>query len=154
MAICDSKGHFRLAELAEGSAVLEAYAPDVGRARVSGIRVVSGRTTDRVKITLARDAAPSGEPVTTGGVAITLGETAAGLEGPEVVVVAVADASEAERAGLVANDTIVEVAGVVPKSMTDARARLSGPVQDDVLVKVRRGDRTLILRVPREAVRR
>lgn len=154
IAVCDSKGHFRLGELPEGSVVLEAYAPDVGRAHLSGIRVVSGRTTDRVKFTLSRDASPSGEPLATGGVAVTLGETAAGLEGPEVVIVAVADGSEAERAGLAPNDLVVEIGGLHPTSIVDARARLSGPVHDDVLVKVRRGERSLTFRIAREPVRR
>lgn len=155
MAVADPRGRFRLGELAEGTIVLEAYAPDVGRAHVTGIRVLAGRTTDRVRIVLARsEGGTASEPLATGGVAVTLGETAAGLEGPEVVVVAVSEGSEAERAGLAPNDIVTEVAGVRVQSITDARARLSGPVHDDVVVTIKRGDRAMRLRVAREPVRR
>ena len=154
MAVADPRGRFRLAELGEGSLTLEAYAPDVGRARITGVRVLVGRTTDSVKIHLLRGEPISAEPLTTGGVAITLGETAAGLEAAEVVIVAVSEGSEAERAGLAPYDLVTEVGGVAVRSITDARARLSGPVHDDVVVKVKRGDRALTLRVAREQVRR
>jgi len=154
MALCDAKGRFRLAELAEGSVVLEAYAADIGRAKKEKVRVSAGRTTEGVKIVLALDAVQPSEPLATGGVAVTLGETAAGLEGPEVVIVAVSEGSDAERGGLAAGDVVVEVAGAHPKSIVDARSRLSGPVHDDVVVKVKRGERVLTLRIAREQVRR
>ncbi len=154
MAMTDAKGRFVLTELSEGTIALEAYAADVGRARLGGVKVRAGRTTDDVKIVLARGEATPGEPLATGGVAVTLGETAAGVEGPEVVIVAVSENSEAERAGLVAGDVVLEIGGTHPKSITDARAKLSGPVHDDVVVKVRRGDRVATLRVTREQVRR
>jgi S1-C subfamily serine protease len=83
-----------------------------------------------------------------------LGEATAGLETPEVILVAVTEGSEAERAGLAVGDVLVEVAGVRVTSLAEARARLSGSVRDDVLVNVRRGERSLVLRVPREPVRR
>ena len=154
MAVADSKGRFRLGELAEGATMLEAYSPDVGRAHVTGVRVLAGRTTDSVKIVLMRGEAVIADPLATGGVAVTLGETAAGLTAAEVVIVAVAEGSEAERAGLLPNDLVAEIAGARVSSITDARARLSGPVHDDVVVKVKRGDRLVSLRVPREQVRR
>lgn len=154
MAVADPKGRFRLGELAEGATTLEAYSPDVGRAHVANVRVLAGRTTDAVKIVLVRGEAASADPRATGGVAVTLGETAAGLTAAEVVIVAVAEGSEAERAGLLPNDIVSEVAGARVTSITDARARLSGPVHDDVVLKIKRGDRPLTLRVPREQVRR
>lgn len=156
MAVSDAKGRFLLNELAEGNIVIEAYAPDVGRTRVTAIPIRAGRTTDNVKITLTRDEPGSNpsEPLATGGVAVTLGETAAGLEGPEVVIVAVASSSEAERAGLQVNDLVMEIGGKKPKNIVDAREKLSGPVHDDVVVKVKRGERVVTLRVAREQVRR
>lgn len=154
MAVADGRGRFKLAELAEGTVTLEAYAPDVGRGRRTDVRVLAGRTTDRVKIVLQRGEPTGKEPIATGGVAVTLGETPAGYDMPEVVVVAVAEGSEAERAGLLVNDVLVEVAGTHPATIADARQRLAGPVHDDVLVKVRRGERVIPLRVAREAVRR
>ena len=154
MAVTDGRGRFRLGELGEGTITLEAYAADVGRTRQSDIRVSAGRTTSDVKLVIARAEAGPKEPNATGGVAITLGETAAGLEAAEVVVVAVSEGSEAERGGLQAGDVLAEVGGVKVSSITEARARLSGPVQDDVLVKVRRGERVMALRIAREPVRR
>lgn len=153
LASTGSRGAFRLSELAEGETVIEAYAPDLGRGRTS-VRVLSGRTVSGITIVLTSDGPATAEAMATGGVAVTLGETAAGLERAEVVVVAVAEGSEAERAGIFANDTVLEVGGVPVTTIAEARARLSGPVHDDVLVKVRRASRTLSLRVPREPVRR
>jgi hypothetical protein len=153
MAVTDGKGHFRLGELDPGTITLEAYAADVGRARKTDVRVSAGRTTSDVKLVITREESPK-EPIATGGVAVTLGETAAGIEAAEVVIVAVAEGSEAERGGLAMGDVLVEVGGVKVSSITDARARLSGPVHDDVLVKVKRGERVVPLRISREAVRR
>jgi protocatechuate 3,4-dioxygenase beta subunit len=155
MAVCDPRGRFHLAGLGEGNVTLEAYAPDFGRARAT-VRALAGRTTDGVKIVLARadSASGGGEPLATGGVAVTLGETAAGLEGPEVVVVAVSEGSEAERAGLAVGDVVLEIGSAKVRSIADARARLAGPVHDDVIVKLKRSERVFSLRIAREAVRR
>lgn len=154
MATCDARGRFRLGELGEGTITLEAYAPDVGRARLGGVRILAGRTTDGLRIVVPRQEGGSREPLATGGVAITLGETAAGVDPAEVVVVAVSENSEAERAGLAVGDVLLEIGGAPVRAIDDARARLSGPVHDDVVVKVRRGEKVVTLRVAREAVRR
>jgi hypothetical protein len=153
IAVADDRGRFRVGELGEGTIALEAYAPDVGRARVEGIRTSFGRTTDGIKITL-RSASDerNTEPAAAGSVAVTLGEVSG--DPREVVLVAVADSSEAERTGLAPGDTLLEVDGVPVHSIAEARSRLSGPLGDDVLVKLRRGDRVESLRVPREPVRR
>jgi hypothetical protein len=151
-AVTDGKGRFKLGELPDGLVALEAYAADVGRVRRTDVRVNAGRTTDGVKLVITRGEASSKEPLATGGVAITLGETMG--DAPEVVVVAVSEGSEAERAGLAPNDVIVEVGGAKPATIVDARAHLSGPLHDDVFLKVRRGEQIVPLRVPREAVRR
>jgi hypothetical protein len=154
MAVTDAKGRFALHELPEGPITLEAYAPDVGRARQSAIKVVSGRTTVDVTITLAPDStdgASSRDPASGGSVAVTLGETGAPVD---VVVVSVAEGSEAERAGLAAGDVLASVDGVAVHSIAEARTRLDGPVADDVVLAVRRGEQPLTLRVTREAVRR
>jgi hypothetical protein len=149
-------GTFTLGGLAEGTAVLEAYSPDVGRGRLEGVRIVAGRTADRLRIVLAsqadaaRDAGASSAQAT-GSVAVTLGETGAPTE---VVVVSVAEGSEAERAGISPGDVVLDVDGAPTPTMAEARARLSGPISDDVLVHVRRGSATLALRAGREAVRR
>ena len=154
IAVTDSSGRFTLRELPEGMLTLEAYAPDVGRAHLPGVKVVSGRTTVRVRITLvagADDTAASSEPAASGNVAVTLGETAAPVE---VAVVSVTEGSEAERAGLLPGDVLVSVDGVAVATMAEARGKLAGPVADDVVLVVRRADQTLTLRAAREAVRR
>jgi hypothetical protein len=152
VAVTDGRGRFRLGGLDEGTVVIEAYAPDLGRARVEGVRVTAGRTATGVVLRLApEDAGKAVEPATSGGVAVTLGEVGGEVV---VVVVGVAEGSEAERAGLMPGDAILEVDGVPVGSISDARSRLSGPVGEDVVVVRRRGDRTESLRVPREPVRR
>jgi len=153
VALTDAKGRFKLGQLPEGTVALEAYAPDVGRARAEGVKIVSGRVTERVRITLARDAedAAAKSPSASGSVALTLGETG---EPVEVVIVSIVEGGEAERAGLAPGDVLATVDGAEVHSMADARARLSGPVANDVVVGVRRGDRSLSLRVTREAVHR
>jgi hypothetical protein len=154
IALTDTKGRFSLKQLPEGTITVEAYAPDVGRARVDGVKVVSARTTVNVRITLTRDTGEdtaSKGPAASGSVAVTLGETG---EPVDVVVVSVVPGSEAERAGLAPGDVLTAVDGAAVHTMDEARARLSGPVADDVLVGVTRGDRPLTLRVTREAVRR
>jgi protocatechuate 3,4-dioxygenase beta subunit len=154
-AVTDARGRFSLHQIAEGSVALEAYAPGVGRARSGDVAVTSGRVTDGIHLVVTPsvdDAQDSGDPsAASGGVAVTLGETSAPTE---VVVVSVVDGSEAERAGLATGDVLVAVDGAPVPRMQDARARLSGPIANDVLISVRRGDSALTLRVAREAVRR
>ena len=152
VVVTDARGRFKLGELAEGDVTLEAYAPDVGRVRTHAIKVVAGRTTIDVKITLEKtDDSKSADPAASGGVAVTLGETS---EPREVVVAAVAESSEAERAGLAPGDVLLEVDGARVHAIDEARAKLNGPLGDDVVVKLRRGERTETIRVARERVRR
>ena len=64
------------------------------------------------------------------------------------------DGSEAERSGLAQGDVILEIDGVAVRTIVDTRARLSGPLSQDVVVTRRRGDAIEAVRVPREPVRR
>jgi Carboxypeptidase regulatory-like domain/PDZ domain len=154
-AVTDARGRFSLGELPEGTITLEAYAPEIGRARVDGVQVVAGRTKSNVRIVLA-GGSPSGErangSAASGNIAVTLGET--GAVPPEVVVLSVAAGSEAERRGLAPGDVIVTVDGMQVRTIEEARERLGGPMSDDVVVKVRRGDREMALSIAREEVRR
>jgi protocatechuate 3,4-dioxygenase beta subunit len=150
LAISDAHGRFRLTELPEGSLAFEAFAADVGRGRAEGVRVVAGRSTDDTRITVKRDAEAAPELPTSGGVAVTLGETNA----DEVVLVAVSEASAAERAGLAPGDIVLEIDSHVVRTIAEARRSLNGPISDDVIVKLRRAEKALTLRVPREQVRR
>jgi C-terminal processing protease CtpA/Prc len=70
------------------------------------------------------------------------------------VVVTVAEGSEAERAGLLPGDVLSAVGDAKPSSMQDARSRLSGPLQTDVVVSVTRNGAPQRFSVLREAVRR
>jgi Carboxypeptidase regulatory-like domain/PDZ domain len=154
-AVTDAQGRFSLHQVAEGSVALEAYAPGVGRARSGEVAVASGRVTDGIHLVVtpnADDGPDASDPgAASGGIAVTLGETSAP---PEVVIVSVVDGSEAERAGVASGDVLLGVDGAPVQTMQDARARLSGPIANDVLLAIRRGDSALTLRVAREAVRR
>jgi len=70
------------------------------------------------------------------------------------VVVGVSENSEAERAGLQPGDVLLSINGDKPRTMHDARARLSGPLQSDVVLSVGRGGAVQKLSVLREAVRK
>ncbi len=153
VAVTDARGRFRLRDLPEGSVSLEAFAPDVGRARTE-IRIAPGETTRDVRFSLVAEASErTHEPSAAGSLAITLGETS---DPAEVVVVAVAEGSEAERAGLAPGDVIVSVGGDAIAAMAEARTKMSGPLGDDVLLVIRRAHASAseTLRVPREPVRR
>jgi C-terminal processing protease CtpA/Prc len=69
-------------------------------------------------------------------------------------VATVASGSEAERAGLLAGDRIVAVDGQRVSSAKEARARLFGPLGDDVVIEILRGQGTQKLRFAREKVQR
>jgi protocatechuate 3,4-dioxygenase beta subunit len=151
VAVTDAEGRFKLGELPEGELTLEAYAPDVGRARVSGVRVNAGRRTLNLRITVRKEEGESRDPGASGGVAVTLGETS---DPREVVLVGVAQGSEAERAGLAPDDVVLSVDGVAVHTIEEARGRLNGPLGDDVVMKVRRGASEETFRLGREQVRR
>jgi hypothetical protein len=153
IAVTDGRGRFHLGGLPRGTVTLEAYAPDLGRASAQGIPVTSGRPTTGIQIRLQRDKEDkSQEPAASGGVAVTLGETAG--DPREVVLVNIAEASEAERAGLAPGDVLLAIDGAPVHAMAEARARLAGPVGDDVVLEYRRGDATSSVRVGREPVRK
>ena len=150
VAITDGKGHFHLGELPDGILVLEAYGPDVGRARAE-VRVSAGGRPADVRMILGASSEGGSTPHAAGSVAVTLGEVSAARE---VVIVAVADGSEAERAGVLAGDVLLRVDDVPVHGIEEARARLSGPLGDDVVLELRRAAGVRSLRVAREPVRR
>ena len=88
-------------------------------------------------------------PPSSGGVAISLDDGPAG-----VGITSVATGSEAERAGLAVGDRILAVDGRAVANVKEAQARLFGPVADDVVVELSRGDQKQKLRVSRERVHR
>jgi protocatechuate 3,4-dioxygenase beta subunit len=149
----DREGRFVLGGLPEGSAVIEAYTADLGRAASDDVQVRAGRTTARVKITLPGDEARK-EPKGAGSLAVTLGE-----ERRSVVAVMVPPGSEAENAGIEPGDRLLAVNGRDVRSIEEARRRLTGPLSEDVIVLLARGDgehgeTRWLTRVRRERVRR
>ncbi len=150
--VTDAEGHFTLKGVKPGTVRLEAISAVIGRGIAAGIEVHSGRTTEDVRIVLNAPVSDD-ESLASGGIAVTLGERG-GSEGNEVVIVQVAEGSEAERAGLRVGDVLIAIDGVAPATMVEARARLGGPAGSDVVIEVDRDGTTVRLRAAREAVRR
>jgi protocatechuate 3,4-dioxygenase beta subunit len=153
----DREGRFVLRGLPEGEVALEAFTADRGRGYVDKVRVRAGQTTRDVKIVMPEEGAKPREPRGAGSLAVTLGETDGGKA---VVVVAVPPASEAEIAGIEPGDRLVSVNDHAVRSIEDARARLSGPLSEDVVLELARDASagapasTWRTRVRRERVRR
>jgi hypothetical protein len=151
VAVTDQNGAFNLQGLRSGATTLDVFSPDRGRASAR-VEVQGNRTQSGLRITL-RQTGSEQDPFAPGGVAVTLGERGAG-DALEIVIVTVAENSEAERAGLLPGDVISAVNDAKPSSMHDARARLSGPLQSDVVVSVSRNGSAQRFSVLREAVRK
>ncbi|HYP90322.1 MAG TPA: carboxypeptidase regulatory-like domain-containing protein, partial [Polyangiaceae bacterium] len=133
VAVTDGSGAFSLQGLASGSTTIDVFSTDHGRGSAK-VEVRANRTESGLRITLH----PTGseqDPFAPGGVAITLGERGSG-DSLEVVVVAVSENSEAERAGVQPGDVLTSINDAKPSSMRDARARLSGALQSDVVLGV------------------
>ncbi len=151
VALTDSDGHFLLGGVHPGTAQISAISSVSGRGSTHA-EVSSGHSVRGLRIQLSPHAVDS-DPVALGSVAVTLGErgTAPQLE---VVIVSVADGSEAEHAGVDAGDVISAIDGAHPTSMSDARMKLSGQPGSDIVIEVARGGAPLRFRVLREATRR
>jgi hypothetical protein len=146
----DARGRFKLVGLPEGNTVLDVYVPDHGRAKSDVVHVHAGQTSRDVRILVKKGEVDGGRSVAA-TVAVTLGETA---EPREVVIAAVAEGSSAERAGLQRHDVILAIDDRAARTMAEARKLLNGPRVDDVVIRLRRGERTLTLRVGRDPGRR
>jgi protocatechuate 3,4-dioxygenase beta subunit len=150
VAVTDASGHFTLTGVRPGRRTLEAFSALAGRGRAT-IEVTAGRVVDRVRIELSPS--EGDEPLGEAGVAVTLGER--GPQGhTEVVIVGVAESSEAERVGLAIGDVLATLDGKRVADMREARQRLAGRPGSDVLVEVERSGTRLTLRVARETLRR
>jgi membrane-associated protease RseP (regulator of RpoE activity) len=152
VVLTDGDGHFALSGVHPGMTLISVASSVSGRGSAH-VEVNSGHTARSVRIQLAPQGSGEAEPVASGSVAVTLGERGTAPL-VEVVVVSVADASEAERAGLQAGDVISAIDGAHPASMADARLKLSGQPGSDLVIEVSRASAPLKFRVPREAIRR
>jgi len=153
VVLSDRDGHFLLSGVHPGSATITAVSGAAGRGSVRGVEVSSGRTVRGLRIQPAPQGSEPEAPLAAGTVAIGLGERG-NAPNIEVVVVSVAESSEAERAGVEPGDVISALDGVRPTSMADARARLSGQPGSDIVLELTRASAALRLRVLREATRR
>ncbi len=154
VVVSDLDGHFVLPGVHPGTATITAVSSVAGRGSVRAVEVSSGRTARGLRIQLApQGTEPEAASLALGSVAIGLGERGS-APNLEVVVVSVAESSEAERAGVEAGDVLSALDGVRPTSMADARARLSGQPGSDVVLELARASGALRLRVLREAIRR
>jgi hypothetical protein len=150
VGVTDGSGHFTLTGIRPGRRTVEAFSAISGRGRSAAVEVSAGRVSDRVRVELSPSEGDEG--LSEGGVAVSLGER--GARGhAEVVIVSVAESSEAERAGLAEGDVLRAVDGRAVSSMQAARRSLSGRPGSDVLVEVARGSERLTLRIARETLR-
>jgi len=151
VAVTDANGAFSLQGLPSGATTIDVFSTDHGRGSAK-VEVRANRTESGLRITL-RPTGSEQDPFAPGGVAITLGERGSG-DSLEVVVVTVSENSEAERAGVQPGDVLTSINDAKPTSMRDARSRLSGALQSDVVLGVSRGGAAQRLSVLREAVRK
>jgi S1-C subfamily serine protease len=131
--------------------VLSAYAANIGRGSLRGVRVNAGEPATDLEIVLDPSHGER-EPSALMNVAVTLGERRVDAE-LEVVIVNVAAGSEAERAGVRQGDVLWSVDDEVVADMTDARELLGGSEGSDVILELERDGEALFVRVRREAVR-
>lgn len=151
MTLTDASGRFLLAGLPAGRVRLGALLARIGRGNADEIMVEAGRTTRGIRIRLT-EPADNDESLATGGVAITLSEGDSSTA-PELLVAQVASGSQAERGGLLVGDRLLNVDGHPPRSLREARERLTGRAGTDVLLEVARDGARLRLQLQREAVR-
>lgn len=147
--VSDAEGRYRLWPVAIGKVTLFATAPGVGKGQSEVIEILRDRDRDGVRIRL-NEALDDEEVLPAGStVAITLTEAAGAF-----VVSQIGHGSEAERAGLIVGDHLLSIDGVKPATIADARIRLAGPENMDLLLEIERRGARLRLRTVREQVRR
>lgn len=147
LAVSDEAGEFRV-EVGRDEP-LHLYAATFGRLFGFSDPISPGdrdRVSDTRIILDRRDKLP---PDQLGTVLVALEES-----GGKVVLYSVSAGSQAERAGLEADDVLLEVDGVRPQSVKDARELLSGIPGSDLRVLLERGGRRMELITSREAFRR
>jgi len=150
MTTTSQRGGFKLTGVRPGHVTIGAYAAGIGHGETD-VDITAERTTSDVRVVLSERGSDE-EPPMTASVAVTLTERDAG-GAREVTVTQVAGASDAERGGIRAGDVVTAIDGHATSGVADARQRLNGPQNSDVVIEVRRGGETVRLRIAREAVR-
>ncbi len=147
--VTDRFGQYRLSPVAVGKVVLHAFAPGVGRGSSEPVEVLRSRDRDDVRIKLDQAVVDESLAAASASVSITMSQS-----GTNIVVDLVAPASEAERSGIMPGDHLIAIDGVALRDTSDARARLSGRENSDVLLELERQGKPLRLRTVREPIRR
>jgi len=147
----DAEGAFLLSGLTPGDASLTARHPGAGTSAPLAVRVRAREETPGAVLRLPsrfdpERAAEGGDRQT--GVAITLRD-----RGATVRIATVRPDSAAARAGLRPRDVLLSADGYMVRSAAEGLSLLRGPVGTEVLVEVRRGRRTEVIAVQREAYR-
>lgn len=147
LAQSDEAGQFRVEVAREEP--LHLYAATLGRLFGFSDPISVG---DRDRVGAARiilDRSDKLPPDEQGTVLVALEESSSG-----VALYSVSAGSQAERAGLKMDDVLLEVDGVRPQNVTDARELLSGLPGSDLRVLIERDGRRMELLTAREAFRR
>lgn len=148
-AVTDEHGEFHLSPVAIGSTRIHARAPGIGQGQSEPVEVARDSERSGVVVRLLTAIDDDATDAAGSSVAIALS-----MQSGALVVSFVAAGSEAERAGLRLGDKLLSLDGRPTTELSDARARLSGPENQDVLVEVERAGTRLKLRTVREPVRR
>ncbi len=147
-------GRFRLEDLPEGDAVIQAYKVGYGRSEVD-VDIRARDTQSRLRIELYED--PEVDLTDAGSaasLAVTLGESREG-GGVAVIFEHVPHGGEAHRAGILAGDRLLSCNGRPIRSLEHARRSLNGPISEDMVLGLGRDpDLRWRVRVNRERLRR
>ncbi|MDX2051862.1 MAG: carboxypeptidase regulatory-like domain-containing protein [Polyangiaceae bacterium] len=147
----DAEGHFELQAVKEGPAELHAQLAGVGKGKLVGVVVFAGKLVEAGDLVLSE--AYEALPILGASVAVSLREGE--FEGQKGVMIgAVANGSEAERAGLRDGDVLLSVDGRQVTSSEEARRAFEGPEGSDVSLELLRAKERLHVSVLRERVRR
>jgi protocatechuate 3,4-dioxygenase beta subunit len=149
------QGRFTLDGLPPGKTEIEAYKVGYGRQAAIDVEVRAGQTNSNVEIEMVLDPEVEQTRVnTSGSLAVSLGELVEG--GRRVVLLEYVPLNgEAQRAGIRAGDRFVSYNGVPIRSLVHARRTLNGPVSEDFVMELERGDDLRWrVRVKRERLRR
>ncbi len=155
VAATDAQGRFALSNLTPGKTEIEAYKVGFGREAVLDVAIRAGQTTEDVRIELRQDLDVDGTGVNArASLAVTLSESPRGKQ-RAVIFEHVPLGGEAQRAGILAGDRFVSYNGMSIRSLEHARRWLNGPLSEDFVVELERGDELRWrVRVRRERVRR
>jgi hypothetical protein len=151
----DAQGRFALSNLPPGKTELEAYKVGYGREAALDVAIRVGETTANVRIELRQDLDVEVTKINArGSLAVTLSETVHAKR-RVVIFEHVPLGGEAQRAGILAGDRFISFNGTPIRSIEHARRWLNGPLSEDFVVELERGEELRWrVRVRRERVRR